>query len=163
MLYLSMHDLSPKTALAWDISEVSISQTQAALRQLGVSGCEFAVQDILSDAVTELPASFDIIVLSEILEHLEHPRDVLERISRLLSPTGFVFVNIPINSPSPDHLYLLNNETEAIRLMETAGLEVVQSGFFPTQGIDISKAIRNRVSVSACMFARNRYASRGLN
>lgn len=156
MLYLSMTDLSLQSALAWDISDVSIAQTQTALRRLGVDGCTFAVQDVVSGALTEIRDTFDIIVLSEILEHLERPAEVLEKIGRLLSRNGYIFVNIPINSPSPDHLYLLSTEAEAISLLQDAGLEVVRSSFFATQGMDLAKAIRNRVSVSACMFAQLR-------
>ncbi|MFO8062546.1 MAG: class I SAM-dependent methyltransferase [bacterium] len=41
--------------------------------------------------------TFDIIILSQVLEHLEHPQNALREIKRILSPEGSVIITVPYN------------------------------------------------------------------
>jgi 2-polyprenyl-3-methyl-5-hydroxy-6-metoxy-1,4-benzoquinol methylase len=98
--------------------------------------------------------TFDLIVLSEVLEHIEDPASVMRRLRDLVAPGGHVFVNTPLNSPSPDHIYLMEQPEDARRLLTETGFEIVEEGMFATQGAPLDKALRNRVSVSVAMFGR---------
>jgi 2-polyprenyl-3-methyl-5-hydroxy-6-metoxy-1,4-benzoquinol methylase len=153
MMYLALRDFGLASAAAWDLSAVSIDQTRAALAKLGHTGCDFAVRN-----VTEVEAGaepYDLVVISEVLEHLEDPRSVMAPLRGLVRPeTGLIFVNVPINSPSPDHLYLMETPDDARALLTDTGFEIAAEGFFATQGAALDRALRNRVSVSACMLAR---------
>jgi SAM-dependent methyltransferase len=40
-------------------------------------------------------SSFDIILMSEVLEHLHHPSDCLKEISRILKPEGTLLITVP--------------------------------------------------------------------
>lgn len=154
MTYLALRDFGLQRAVAWDLSPVSVEQTRAALARLGFANVEFAVRDMMTlEPGTE---SFDLVVLSEILEHLEDPKAALRRVRGQIAPTGLIFVNVPINSPSPDHLYLMQTLDDARDLLVDTGFEIVSEAFFATQGMPLEKALRNKVSVSACMFARLR-------
>ena len=152
MTYLALRDFALAEAVAWDLSPVSIEQTRSALALLGFDEVNFAVRDIMT--LEPGAEAFDLIVLSEILEHLEEPKAAMRRIRGAVRSGGLVFVNVPINSPSPDHLYLMETEDNARSLLTDTGFEIVAEGFFPTQGMVLERALRNRVSVSACMFAR---------
>jgi 2-polyprenyl-3-methyl-5-hydroxy-6-metoxy-1,4-benzoquinol methylase len=152
MTYLALRDFGLQSAVAWDLSAVSIEQTRAALALLGFDNVEFDVRDMM--AVVPGAETFDMVVLSEILEHLEDPMSAMRSVRGLVRPGGLVFVNVPINSPSPDHLYLMQTPDEARALLTETGFEIVAEGFFATQGTEMTKALRNRVSISACMFAR---------
>lgn len=48
-----------------------------------------------ADRLTFADASFDTIICSEVLEHLLHPRDVLQEIKRVLRPGGMVAISVP--------------------------------------------------------------------
>lgn len=152
MMYLALRDFGLESATAWDISAVSVEQTRAALAELGFANATFAVQDIM--AVPESAGPFDFIVLSEVLEHLEDPMAAMHTMRRLTVPGGLVFVNVPINSPSPDHLYLIEDLDGARALLQATGFEIAEEAFFATQGREIGKAIRQKISVSACLFGR---------
>ena len=76
---------------------------------------------IVSDA-----ARFDEIAVSEVLEHIEHPGQALSALRETLAPGGLIFINVPLNSPAPDHIYLLRSEAEARALITSAGLEIVE-------------------------------------
>lgn len=51
--------------------------------------------------------SFDIIICTEVLEHVANPFDAVKELHRLLKPGGFVFVTTPFNfrihGPLPDN------------------------------------------------------------
>jgi 2-polyprenyl-3-methyl-5-hydroxy-6-metoxy-1,4-benzoquinol methylase len=153
MMYLALRDFGLAEATAWDLSTVSLDQTRGALSLLGFEDAHFAAQNMMEP----LPegTTFDLVVLSEILEHLEDPISAMRRVRPLVAAEGgLVFVNVPINSPSPDHLYLMETPDDARALLTESGFEIVVDGFFATQGVPLDRALRNRISISACMIGR---------
>lgn len=76
--------------------------------------------------------SFDLIVLSHVLEHLSQPRAVLERCRKLLGPEGSLFIEVPnvlkpraesaVNFFTFDHLFNFSPETLAA-LLRSCGFE----------------------------------------
>lgn len=153
MMAVALADFGLARATAWDLSAVSVEQTRAALGLMGFEGADFAVRDIMT--VRPGGETYDLVVLSEILEHLEEPHAAMAQIRHLVEPErGLVFVNVPINSPSPDHLHLMRTPDDARALLREAGFEIVREAFFATQGAQLDRALRNRVSVSACMLGR---------
>lgn len=152
MTYLAVKHFAPSRAVAWDISAVSIEHTRQALSKLSITEVECAVRDAMTIVPGEV--EFDLIVLSEVLEHIEDPHSVLQKLRGLIADDGIIFVNVPINSPSPDHIYLMQTPDEARDLLAANGFEIVLEDVFATQGIGIERALRNKVSVSVNMFAR---------
>lgn len=153
MMSLALRDFGLSGATAWDLSQVSLDQTRAALEKLGHHDCHFAVQNVMDVPANTPPA--DLVVLSEVLEHLEDPKSVMRKLHAQVRPeTGRIFVNVPINSPSPDHLYLMQTPDDARALLTDTGFEILKDGFFATQGTALDRALRNKISVSACMIAR---------
>ncbi len=145
MMYLALLDFGLASATAWDLSAVSIAHTRAALAKLGYTNCDFAVRNLrdLNPGVEP----YDLVVVSEVLEHLEDPRQVMGSLRDLVrAPDGVIFVNVPLNSPSPDHLYLIETPEAARALLTDAGFEIVREGFFATQGAALDRALRNKVS-----------------
>jgi 2-polyprenyl-3-methyl-5-hydroxy-6-metoxy-1,4-benzoquinol methylase len=89
-----------------------------------------------------------MVVISEVLEHLERPDQALSFLYSALNPGGLIYVNVPINSPSPDHIYLLEHPAAGFALIETAGFGIVSKELYATQGKAIEKALRDRISIS---------------
>jgi 2-polyprenyl-3-methyl-5-hydroxy-6-metoxy-1,4-benzoquinol methylase len=139
----------------WDVSPTSVAHTRAMLAILGV---ERPVALKRMNMFEAPPASgdegFDSIVMSEILEHLEDPVAALRAASRQLKPGGLVWVNIPANSPAPDHIFLIGGLDHAVELVKAAGLDVVDSLAVPMSGVTLDKAIRRKLTVSCLIVAR---------
>lgn len=152
MTYLAVRDFGLSSATVWDLSPVSVEHTRSALARLGIDSVNCAVRNALS--VSEADDKFDFVVLSEVLEHIEDPAQVMRKLRAIVSPQGLVFVNVPINSPSPDHLYLMRTPDEARDLLRQTGFEIVSEAMFATQGMKLERALKNAVTVSVCMFAR---------
>ncbi len=152
-LYFAQQSPNISSVTGWDISETSIKETQAALQTLG------AHKDNLSLQVTDIMSppkdagQFDSIVLSEILEHIEDPHTALKTIKKHLSPKGLLFVNVPINSPAPDHIYLLETPEQSLNLVKDAGYTIIDHGFFTTGNVPLEKAQKNKITISAVIIA----------
>jgi SAM-dependent methyltransferase len=152
MVYFAAAAPMSRTLEAWDVSPVSLRETRAALDRLGTpKPVALTETDILSARAPE--RRYDLIVISEVLEHLEAPREALRFLRQAISDQGRIFINVPLNSPSPDHIYLLSTPEEARALVEDGGFRVEQIELFATQGKPIERALANRISVSAGIIA----------
>jgi 2-polyprenyl-3-methyl-5-hydroxy-6-metoxy-1,4-benzoquinol methylase len=154
-LFLYFAAISPNVASisGWDVSPTSIEQTRRALHALGVD----RPADLTLQNMFEAPASdrrYDSIVMSEILEHLEDPVAALKAASAWLRPGGTIWVNVPANSPAPDHIFLVQSPEHACELVESAGLEVVGSHAFPMTGATLEKARKRKLAISCVVVGR---------
>ncbi|MDF1538845.1 MAG: class I SAM-dependent methyltransferase [Candidatus Thorarchaeota archaeon] len=86
-------ELGAKSVIGIDIDESRINDARNYARILGKTGfVEFIVSDIHDFGRS---AEFDIIILSEVLEHLENPRAALRKINGLLQNNGFLIISVP--------------------------------------------------------------------
>ncbi|MBF0193839.1 MAG: class I SAM-dependent methyltransferase, partial [Magnetococcales bacterium] len=116
-----------KNATAWDISKTSIAETKSTLKSLGVKQ---PIDFQLRDMIIKPKGKFDMIILSEVLEHLEEPHKALVALHGCLRPGGRLFLNVPTNSPTPDHIYLFRHPDEIIQVAQNAGFKIEDKRFF---------------------------------
>jgi SAM-dependent methyltransferase len=153
MVYFAAGSPLCRSLEAWDVSAVSLGETRAALDTLGLSAPVALVEtDILQAKRPD--RTFDLIVISEVLEHLETPETALRFLRDCLADDGLIFINVPLNSPSPDHIYLFSSPDEVTALVERSGFKVEQLSLFATQAKRIESALANKISVSAGVIAR---------
>jgi 2-polyprenyl-3-methyl-5-hydroxy-6-metoxy-1,4-benzoquinol methylase len=138
---------------AWDVSASSIAETKATLEVLGVKrDVSIIEQDVL--VAPSRHNEFDAAVISEVLEHLEAPDRALRSLHAALKPGGRVFINVPINSPAPDHIYLWRSIEEIRDFVRAQGFEIDAFETFPVTGATIEKAIRRDLSISCVVIGR---------
>jgi 2-polyprenyl-3-methyl-5-hydroxy-6-metoxy-1,4-benzoquinol methylase len=157
LLYLAQDAGHLGTVSAWDVSETSLSLAAHALRALGApKPVDFALRnifdaDIMSSATEGL---FDAVVLSEVLEHLENPLGAIEVLYHLTKPEGLVWINLPANSPAPDHLYLVTDLAQPVELVKQAGFEIVDAVAYPMSGATMESAMRRQLTFSCVITGR---------
>jgi hypothetical protein len=71
-----------------------------------------------------------------------------------LKPGGTIWVNVPANSPAPDHIFLVNSPEHACDIVRSAGLEVVHSQGFPMTGATLEKARHRKLAISCVVVGR---------
>ncbi|MBF0212911.1 MAG: class I SAM-dependent methyltransferase [Magnetococcales bacterium] len=153
LLYFAASDPACASAEAWDISDASLAATAACMTRFGMADKVLLRRRNLFEERENDPEIYDSIVISEVLEHLEHPATALRLLARRLSPAGRLFVHVPVNGPSPDHIYLLRTPEEAVELVRSAGLEIEVLRIIPGTGYDEARARREGLMLSCVLVA----------
>ena len=152
LLYLALRDLGMAEAHGWDISPVSLQQTRDAMKLLGASDqSHFAIKDM--NAIEPGDQQFDLIILSHILEHIEDPVGSLRSIGNALTKSGYLFVNVPLNAPMPDHIVLLSDPAEAEEILREGGFRIVEMATHVAQATRLSLALKRKTAVTCSIIA----------
>lgn len=106
-------------------SMVDISESSIALSKSFVDNN--LIKYYLQDIYTFLPAEkFDFIVMGEVLEHVEDPISLMQKLHELGTADAIAFISTPCNAPSIDHIYLFRNSEEVKNVFSAAGWEVIE-------------------------------------
>lgn len=150
--YLAAESGRFSSMTGWDISETSLQETRDALTRLGTQAAvDLCIRDIQKPAPQE--ERYNSIVISEVLEHLENPMLALKTLRTALAPGGQIFINVPVNSPAPDHIYLWETPEDVTRDVENCGLKILSANFEPMTGFDLAGARRSRTTISVVIIA----------
>ncbi len=106
-----------------DISEAAIDYA----RRLAVHKKVADRLQFQTGSITDLPyadGSLDVVIASEVVEHLPDPEQVFGEIARVLAPGGRLIITMPVESHTPAHVHSLTNAAELSELCEQAGLGV---------------------------------------
>jgi 2-polyprenyl-3-methyl-5-hydroxy-6-metoxy-1,4-benzoquinol methylase len=124
-----------------DISSTSIELAKSLFSDPRVT---FVNSDILQYSNSEL---YNFITVGEVIEHLEKPLELLQKICSLLSPDGTVFITAPTNGPTIDHIYLFHNVDEIRTLLRQGGFDIIEENCFCAEDIPIEMADELKVTV----------------
>jgi SAM-dependent methyltransferase len=111
------------------------------LHGLRVVSLDIALQDtvpnlVLADmaALPFAPASFDVVVVADALEHTFADLDAAREFRRVLTPDGSLILNIPFGDDEGEHHVRVYTEATLRRLLTSAGLQIEDRryrGVFP--------------------------------
>ena len=91
---------------------------------------------------------YDLVVMGEVLEHVEKPRWFLEKARDATGKDGQIFVTTCINSPALDHIYLFESVATVEALFAEARLVVVERRVYPYQGATLERSTAERLPVN---------------
>ncbi len=154
MVWFAAHHPQARHLEAWDVSAVSLTETRSALAIMGATQPVILTEMDILGPTPKLARPYDLIVISEVLEHLEDPARALRFLRSAIAEKGRIFINVPLNSPSPDHIYLFETPEEVRAMVEAAGFQIETLTPFVTQNRDLTKALKNRITVSVGVIAR---------
>jgi 2-polyprenyl-3-methyl-5-hydroxy-6-metoxy-1,4-benzoquinol methylase len=137
---------------AWDVSPSSLESTERALRKMKVVR-PVNIKEAEICSVDPKPDAFDSIMCSEVLEHTEHPHKALDNMFRALRSGGRLFLNIPVNSPAPDHIYLWRKPGEVRSMVENQGFVIEEFITLPPTGRTLEDALRYDFDISCVIIA----------
>jgi 2-polyprenyl-3-methyl-5-hydroxy-6-metoxy-1,4-benzoquinol methylase len=104
-----------------DISKASLKMAKAMMPPVDVAFYNKDIYDFKVDG------KYDLVILGEVLEHLDDPLKMLNYIKELLSSTGMLWVTVPTNAPTIDHVYLFRSEQEILKMIDDAGFNILES------------------------------------
>jgi len=133
---------------AIDISKTSIELTQDYIRYSMPDtdkNYEILHEDIFKYQTSEL---FDMVVMGEVLEHVENPHAFLHRIYELASDDARIFITTAINAPQVDHIHQFNNLKEVTDLIEIERFVILDSVVVNANNLPLEKAEKRKVSIN---------------
>ena len=153
LMYFATRSPQIGSITGWDISESSLAMTRATMEAIGATHqFKLELHNILKPpSVIE---KYDAVVVSEVLEHLDQPAAALATVFQALKADGLLFLNVPVNSPAPDHIYNWESPAALEELVRRSGFEVVESDAAPTTGYTLERALRQQVAVNALIIAK---------
>jgi SAM-dependent methyltransferase len=134
---------------AVDVSAKSIDLTKKIIAHFApdhVSKTRLLLLDFLNSDLP--PASFDAVVMSEVLEHIEQPSVFMKRLWELSRPGGFVFMTTCVNAPAIDHISLFRTTDEVERVCTDAGFAVKAKLDIPYFGKTIEECAVEKLAIN---------------
>jgi len=134
---------------AIDISKTAVELTLDYIRySLPDTKKQYEIihEDIFKYQTSEL---FDMVIMGEVLEHVENPNAFLRRIYELASDDATIFITTAINAPQVDHISLFNSFNEVTNLIENERFAIVDSVAVNANNLSLDKAEKRKVAINA--------------
>jgi 2-polyprenyl-3-methyl-5-hydroxy-6-metoxy-1,4-benzoquinol methylase len=106
-----------------DISDSSLAMTKTIIGD-GGGKISYYNRDVFDYGTIE---KYDLIILGEVLEHLDEPLLILQQLSKLLTENGHLWITTPTNAPALDHVYLFRSKRDIEDLLVKAKFTIVDS------------------------------------
>ncbi|PWT81224.1 MAG: hypothetical protein C5B44_04115 [Acidobacteria bacterium] len=111
------------TGFGLDISPVAVMYARRlALHKQVQDRAHFQQGSVMNLPFSD--GSLDLVIASEVLEHLPEAQKAFSEISRVLRPGGLLVATIPIESHGPTHITSLKDENEFRDLCRTVDLRI---------------------------------------
>ena len=107
---MAFAEAGAKDVLGTDIEKARLDAGMAIAEDLHIPLTLSTHNVLFDDLQSAWEKAFDLVILRDVIEHLDDTRLALANIQRLLKPGGFLFVEFPpYNSPFGGHQHLLRN------------------------------------------------------
>jgi hypothetical protein len=141
-----------------DVSATSIDLTRRLLADLGYAPlppAQLLHADFLESR--NLPLC-QLLVMGEVLEHVEHPGAFLDRAFACTAPAGRVYLTTCINAPAIDHLYNPGSIEALEALFAAHGFDSEVSCAFGRDDLSVQHCEKERLAVNVGYVLRKRGA-----
>jgi 2-polyprenyl-3-methyl-5-hydroxy-6-metoxy-1,4-benzoquinol methylase len=118
-----------------DISATSIEVAREVLSafEIDLNRIEFIHADYTTASLC--PAAFDLIVMGEVLEHVNAPEKFLTKALGFLRQDGSFFLSTCANCPAQDHIYHFRCVEEIRDLIRSSGLRILTEQALPAEAV----------------------------
>jgi len=132
-----------------DVSPTSIELAQGIV-------CDPRVRYHLLNIFDYSPGQqYDFITMGEVIEHVERPVELLEKVRSLLAPSGRAYITTPANAPMPDHIYLFRDEEEIRQTLREAGFEIETEALMYEDDLPPEQAKAQKAALMYSAFVKN--------
>jgi 2-polyprenyl-3-methyl-5-hydroxy-6-metoxy-1,4-benzoquinol methylase len=139
--------------VSYEIIDVSETSIKVSKHFLGNNKIKYILDDIYKHDALE---KYDFITIGEVLEHVEKPVNLLRRLYDFLNDEGIVFITIPTNAPTIDHIYLFRNEEEIIKVLNLGGFDVIEKHTVYSEDVPREKAEKMKLTMIYSAFLRKK-------
>lgn len=131
---------------AIDISQTSLEITSSIIAYFySDKKIDFINGDMLN---LHLNSQFDFIVMGEVIEHVEHPELLLNKITQLLNNEGKAFLSTCVNCPAIDHVYHFKTVDEIRDIFSKCGLKIYSEKVLPVENLPIEEIVKQKITIN---------------
>ena len=131
---------------AIDISPVSLDISKSIINHFYPNKeVSFINEDVLN---LNLDSAYDFIVMGEVIEHVENPKLLLNKIEKLLKTNGKAFISTCVNCPMIDHLYHFKTVNEIREMLNKCGLDVISEKILPVENLPMLEIVDKKITIN---------------
>jgi SAM-dependent methyltransferase len=105
--------------------------------------------------------TFEFITIGEVIEHVERPLKMLQKVRGLLSKDGRAYVTTPANAPMIDHIHLFHDAAEIRDLIREAGFEIESERTCYAENVSPERAEKLKLPLMFAAFVKPAQAQCG--
>lgn len=91
---------------------------------------------------------FDVIVMGEVLEHVDNPEEMLLKIKDLLAPRGKAFISTCINCPMTDHVFHFHSVSEVKEMFANVGFNICSERVLPVENLPMDEIVSRKITIN---------------
>ena len=137
-----------------DISQTSIETTKSIMEfffKEKSSKISYHNIDILD---FDINRKFDFITMGEVLEHVNHPENLLRKLRDLLSERGMSFISTCVDCPTIDHVYHFKSIDQIRNMFADCGLLIVKERVLPVENLEMDEIISKKITINYCAIVK---------
>jgi len=137
-----------------DISRSSMEVTRTFLGAFNVpdQSINYLLADFMGPALDI--GSFDLIVMGEVIEHVNDAGSLLNRARELLTPEGLLYLTTCANCPAADHIYYFGSAADIRELLQRSGFAINEELVLPAEAVAEDRWATERITVNYGAFLR---------
>jgi 2-polyprenyl-3-methyl-5-hydroxy-6-metoxy-1,4-benzoquinol methylase len=139
-----------------DISASSLALTDKVVRailpsardRLRLIEADFLAESGAQAGAERVGGPYEVLVMGEVLEHVEQPGAFLKRLHSLAAPGAHLFVTTCVNAPAIDHICLFATEGEVEQLITGSGFRIVRQLSVPYHGKTLKQSVAQKLPIN---------------
>jgi ubiquinone/menaquinone biosynthesis C-methylase UbiE len=141
--------------MAVDISPTSMEITKSIIQYLYPiknAQINYHIGDMLE---LDINKKYDFITMGEVIEHVNFPDKLLNKLEELLSANGHGFVSTCVDCPAIDHVYHFKSVEEIRELFNSCNLEIIEERILPVEDLPMDEIIKRKITINYCAIVRS--------
>ena len=129
---------------SYQVVDISKSSLEMARRMINNNSVTYTLSDVFEFFPKK---KYDFITMGEVLEHVEDPVRLLEKLYELLDDNGKVIITTPTNAPAIDHIYLFKNAEDIREVIRKAGFKILEEKCIYSENLPPEMAEKMKISM----------------
>ena len=138
---------NPRKLHVVDISETSLDMTKKIYKKLELDK-KHIVNFTLSDInLFKTGYLYDFIVMGEVLEHVENPGSILDKLYSLLAEDGKIYISTCSNCPAIDHITYFQEVEDIRSLVLESKFKILEECIAPSENMSEEKLRKFKIDI----------------